>query len=415
MTTIGFRRGVTLPFACLALASLPMIGATEAHAQTLPSSIGSGSTTGIADGQIWTGGGGVDNQGTVAIGGTANPTVLELTSGTTLSGGGTVSLMSAAFSAIANGNTVISETLTNQDNTITGSGRVGAAYPFYLTAGAANPGLLLVNEAAGKLDAESGGSLGFYLFGATNNGLAEANNGGTLALGGPGTFNNAGGTVSASQGGLVAFGTGNAGSNTGLIQATGDGTVDFDLSLTNTGGTILAEGAGSQIALHGGIVVNGSVRASNGGAITLNAGTIQGATLSGAGTFSATAGTLAAITLAAGTRLSLPDGATVGLSGAVANQGTLAIGGATAATVLNLTTSVTLTGGGTVALGNGALSDIANSNAVISNTLTNQDNTIVGSGQIGASNTVYHGGGSGAGLLIVNQPAHIRGLRLSWA
>jgi filamentous hemagglutinin len=377
-----------------------------AQAQTLPSSIGSATTVSIPDGQVWTASGSIANQGTVAVGGTAHPTLLELTSGATLSGGGTVSLASASLSDIANGNTVVSYTLTNQDNTITGSGQVGAAYPAYLSGGAANPGLTLVNAAAGRLDAEAGGNLAFYLAGASNSGLAEANNGGTLTLGGPGNFNNTGGTVAASQGGIVNLGAGNAGSNTGTIQATAGGTLNLDLTLTNTGGTVQAQGAGSQVTLNNGMVVNGAVQANNGGTVALNAGTIQGATLSGNGSFVASGGTLNAVTLAAGTSFGVQDGASVGLSGTLTNQGSLAIGGATAATILNITVPTTLTGGGTITLGSGSFSDIANSGSVVSNTLTNQNNTIIGSGQIGASYAVYRSGASsGAGLLLVNQSA----------
>jgi len=388
-------RTATLPLACFTAAGLSSAGLAPAWAQTLPSSINSGVTVGIPDNQAWTVGGAILNQGTVAIGGTAHPTLLELTSSATLSGGGTVSLANSAFSEIGNGSATFSYTLTNQDNTITGSGRIGP--------GPGSPSLMLVNGASGKLDAESGGNLNFTLLGGTNYGLAEANNGGTLTLGGTGTFNNTGGTISASQTGLVNLNAGNPATNTGLIQAVSGGTISLNLNLNNAGGTVLAQGTSSQIAVNGGIVAYGTIQATSGGSVILNAGTIENAILTGGGTFTSAGGSLSTVTLGSGASVGIQNGTTSGLSGTLTNQGTLAVGGASQATILNVIGPVTLTGGGTVTLANGQYSDIGNGNASISNTLTNQNNTIVGSGQIGAASTTYGGGGPGAGLTLVNQ------------
>lgn len=382
-----------LPIACAAA------GSPAAHAQTLPSSIAAGATVTIANGQLLAAAGTVSNQGTVAVNGTSSATVLDVTGGFTLTGGGTLLLGGQGFSGVANGTNPVTQTLTNQDNTITGSGLIGPALSYFYN-GNTGASLALANKAAGILLAGSGGNLTFSLSGLTNAGLATAINGGTLTLNDQGAFSNSG-TVLASQGGLVNLGSGNSGTNTGIIQASGGGTVAMNLMLANAGGTVLAQGAGSAVIVTGGTIAGGTVQASGGGSIALSAGTIQSAVLTGGGTIAASGGTLSAVSLGSGTSLAVQNGATVGMSGLFANAGTLAIGGTSQESILSITGSTTLTSGGTVTLA-GGFSGIANASRTVSATLTNQG-VIVGGGQVGPSLSVLTGAGSGSGLIVANQ------------
>ena len=110
-----------------------------------------------------------NNTGSILVAAAANNTFLTMSTGVTLTGGGTVTMSSATGGIpIINesGNGVV---LTNTNNTIQGVGQIG------------NNGLALVNQAAGIVDANTtGATLLLNSAGVTNQGLLEATNGGIL-------------------------------------------------------------------------------------------------------------------------------------------------------------------------------------------------------------------------------------------
>jgi hypothetical protein len=123
------------------------------------------------------------NSGAISIG---NAGYLNLTGGTTLSGGGTLTLLNTSYIYDGPNNGL---TLENVDNKIQGVGSIGDAYNFVLkndTAGTINANvngqILLLNNAGGDINA----------------GTFEATSGGILQL--QETVNNAGGTISTDSG-----------------------------------------------------------------------------------------------------------------------------------------------------------------------------------------------------------------------
>ena len=158
---------------------------------------------------------------------------------------------------------------------------------------------------------------------------------------------------------------------------------------------------------------NGVTVAAN-GSLSLVNGEINGSVLSGAGLFQTTGGTgvLAGDTISSGTTFIGQDNTTTELLGAIDNAGTLEqIGGNAQNGLLDIGDSVTLTGGGTVLLdtiatngGNAYIQGVTNFQ-----TLTNTNNTILGTGIIGNGNLVLINGGvidatpeSGTATLLLN-------------
>jgi hypothetical protein len=184
--------------------------------------------------------GGLDLKGSIANSGTVTVDAggnLYIDGAVTLSGNGKVVLAGAQISA--NGNNP-GATLTNAGNTISGAGQIGNNGDTNLT---------LVNK-----------------------GTVDAN-------------------VAANT---LTINTGNAVTNSALLEATGGGTLDIKDSVNNVGGTILASGAGSQVVLDPLTITGGILKTLNGGVIetAINSGedTIVGASFSNAGTLEANAG-----------------------------------------------------------------------------------------------------------------------------
>ena len=160
--------------------------------------------------------------------------------------------------------------------------------------------------------------------------------------------------------------------NTGMLEATAGGTLNLASATTNTSGTILSSGAGSIVNLSGSTITSGTLTTSGGG--VMNSG---GSTLSG-------------VTVSTGSTITTQDGTVTALLGTITNHGTLALASAGDFTDLRVSGNVDLTGGGTVTMSNFTTNRIDQNAA--SSTLTNVDNTIQGSGQIGVN-----------GLTLVNQ------------
>lgn len=155
--------------------------------------------------------------------------------------------------------------------------------------------------------------------------------------------------------------------NTALIEATGGGVLVLDGgTFTNTGGTITA-GSGSSVNL------NGSV-------------TIVGGTLNGAGTFTANSNaTLSGLTNAS--TVQVPNNNEATLVGTITNTGSLQINSAGNNTFLLPSGAVTLTGSGALTLSDNNNNYIEG--AVGGSSLTNVNNTISGSGNIGNGSMIF--------------------------
>jgi hypothetical protein len=199
--------------------------------------------------------------------------------------------------------------------------------------------------------------------------------GGSQLGGGTLTFvNGSKGVVDANVSTQLVLNTGSvAVSNAGLLEASaGGGGLVLDSSVANgSSGKITA--AGATVFLANGMTVSGGTLASSGGAAIEISGT---ATLSGLSNTVDVTGTVAVV-----------NNTTLTLLGTIANGGTIALesgynytdlligpGGATAGTV-------TLTGGGTIAMGDYPANLIEGS--IAGDTLVNLNNTIEGAGVLG--------------------------------
>ena len=269
--------------------------------------------------------GAIDNAGTLEqIGGNGQNGVFLIGDAATLTGGGTVTLSTNPTNG---GNAIVDgngATLTNTNNTIQGSGVIG------------NGNLILVN--GGVIDAtQQGGATTLTLNGGgiTNTGTMEAAAGAVLVINNSPVVDNAGGTIKD-------------------LAATS--TVEF-VNATIEGGT-LNDTARGTLETIGSAVLDGSTH----GALTITSSS----------TYTAT------------------GGSTTYLLGSIVNDGLIQENGGNGQnTVLDdITTPVTLTGGGTVTLDTTATnggSAIIEGNA---ETLTNTNNTIQGTGIIGNGNLI---------------------------
>ena len=269
----------------------------------------------------------ITNNGTFQIngGGGSNTFLFADTGTTTLSGGGTVTLNVAS----GGGSTFVRQaaggvTLLNQDNLIQGAGSIG------------DDGLAVNNQAT--INANASGQ--------------------TL-------------DVNAGNGGVT---------NTGLLTATGGGTLALHNGIANAGGNITA-GTGGTVNVNNASVAGGTLNTSGGGLLqTTGSATLNGITLSSGSTYT---GSL---------------GSSTHLAGTITNNGTFQInGGGGFNTFLYADTSTTtLTGGGTVTLnvaaGGGSLFVRQSAGGV---TLLNQDNLIQGTGSIGDDGMAFSNGALG--------------------
>jgi hypothetical protein len=228
----------------------------------------------------------ITNTGALQVNSVGNNTFLNPSGAVTLTGGGTLTLSDNNQNYIEAA--VGGSTLTNVNNTISGSGNIG------------NGNLAFTNQSAGVVDAISthGNSLTINsgTLGATNTGLFEASSGGELVLNG--TVNNAGGTIE----GLA--GTGSSAGGSVFINAA-----------TITGGTLNTLGTG----------VNAS-------SMTAENSTLSGLTNLGA--------------------IQEPNNQILELSGTITNNGSINVNSVGNNTFLYMNGNVTLNGTGTVVLSN---------------------------------------------------------------
>lgn len=159
---------------------------------------------------------------------------------------------------------------------------------------------------------------------------------------------------------IIQPGTGGA-TNTATMEATGVGVLELENAITNTSGTITAAGTGSTVLMD------------------LNA-TITGGTLNGAGTFISNGATLNGLTSAG--LVQVPNNNTVTMAGTINNTGNIQLNSTGNATELLASGTLTLAGGGQVTLSDNSQNFIF---GVAGSALVNQNNTISGSGNIGAN------------------------------
>lgn len=262
--------------------------------------------------------GAINNTGTIQVNALGNATYLTIAGAVSLTGGGTVNLTKngngTAILQTANGG----QTLTNVNNLLEGTGTIGYN------------GLVVVNQGTINANLPTQGILLLNPNGLTNTGLLEATAGATLQLNGT-TFN-------------------------------------------NSGGNILATGAGSNVQFaNAAVIQGGTLTSASGGNINVpSANTI---TLDGV-----THGRLTIV----GT-YTVSNNSNTQLTGTINNTGTIQVAAAGNATFLTAVSAVNLTGNGFVTLsasGNGAaILQTAGGNQL----LTNVNNTVQGYGIIGSN------------------------------
>jgi hypothetical protein len=152
--------------------------------------------------------------------------------------------------------------------------------------------------------------------------------------------------------------------NTGTLEATGGGTLNLYNTVTNTGATITASGSGSTVDIDGATIVGGTLTATGSNVMQTVGGSAE----------------LDDVTISSGTTYTNGGSETMTLEGAIVNDGTFAINGASGNSIVNLGTSVTLSGGGTITMSSGSGSAYLRGSGV---TLTDTNNTIQGEGNIG--------------------------------
>ena len=273
----------------------------------------------------------VNNNRLQVNGGNGTNSYLYAPAAVTLTGGGTVNLSSLAASGgyawlyLYNG-----ITLDNVNNTIQGE---GVLY---------NNGTIFNNHAAGVINANSAGSP-----------LINA-----LALD-YGTFN-----------------------NTGLIEATNNGALQFYSTVVNNtgGGVITASGPGTSVTLVSTTIQGGTLN-NNGAAFfgtpASNSANLDGSTGAGAITLNGTYTT--------------DFGASTYLFGSIVNNSNLQVNGGNGTNAyLDTPVNVALSGGGTVSLN--TLTGNGNANLYLYNgiTLDNVNNTIQGEGVIYNNGTIFN-------------------------
>jgi hypothetical protein len=343
----------------------------------------------------------IDNMGRILLAPGGNATDLYIDGSVTLEGGGELQLDGNGQGIVTG--TSAAATLTNVDNLIDGAGQLG------------NGQLTLINQASGVIAGssylvlntgsnhiENYGTIGAYVetlstvdnFGVLT-GAVSGFGAGTVLL--EGAVNNFG-TIKANAGGLYVDGTA---VNSGIMEQDANGSLVIRSQITNTGtvkvtsgvltvqnritnssvveslgatevlvqngtidgpggGVILASGAGAHVNLNGATIAGNALQTSNGGLIDIN------------GNNNTLDGSAAAVTNS--TNLVLNDNSSLTLRGNIDNEGAITSG---------LATSISIDAAGATLAGGGQMFLRFNDVVGGSGTLTNVDNLIHGSGNLG--------------------------------
>ncbi|MDQ2860567.1 MAG: hypothetical protein M3T55_07565 [Pseudomonadota bacterium] len=281
--------------------------------------------------------------------------------GVTLTGAGSINLVAGVATQRGAGTAQIvgagaGSVLTNVDNTIAGTGGIGAG------------GLTVINQ--GVIDANAAKAL-FVVDSVVNSGLIEATVGALVAAG---TITNAGGTIEANGGRVLLNGVDIAG---GTVEAVGSS------HLTTEGlGTVL-DGTGQAVTLAGTLTVAAATNLTLEGAID-NPGRIA------VNSSTAHAGNTDLIVGAAGAALS--GGGQIVLTALGTNRIYGVVKGATLDNIDNRISGAGLLGNGVLTLVNGAKGVIV-ANSSVGLTLNTGSNTIDNAGVIYTS---------GSGLMVID-------------
>ncbi len=295
--------------------------------------------------------GAIVNHGAINVNAGVNNTDVRLASPlTALSGGG--SLVLNGVNARVYGSTSYLNTLDNIDNTISGIGQIGANQ------------MTLANETAGVINANQAGQLTLYVNGGiTNKGLIEATNA-----------------------------TGNV-----LLQSS-----SVDNTQNSNAGKLSATVSGAHIDLAGSVIYGGTLTSVAGAYIDVLTG--QNGYLDGTYTG-------APIVIAAGSNINAANNSNLYIRGTISNNGVITLGVAGGVNftnlllqspVVTLTSSNPLAAGGIIQLTNTPNNRIYGIDGY-TETLNNINNTIQGSGDIGANQMTLINGK--LGVINANQAA----------
>jgi hypothetical protein len=305
-------------------------GAMVGNGATLEDlTISAGSTVTTTDNASMTLSGSITDKGTIALNSTGDNTNLLLNGAAVeVTGGGSITL--SGFSANRIYGTGTERVTVDSGGTIQGAGQVGI-------------------------------NIGSYNF----------------------TLNNAG-TIDANvSGATLQIASGNAATNTGLMEATGGGTLEISAPFTNTGGLIEAVGTGSVASVNGGSVTGGLIEASGGGTTSIIGGTLSDLTINVGDVMASTNSTLNGVTIDSGSTIRVQDNTQTNITGSVTDKGTISLASTGDTTGLQLQggASLELTSGGSIAMSGSSANRIYGTGT---DTLTvDSGATITGAGQVG--------------------------------
>lgn len=336
----------------------------------------------------------VNGTGTIQVSGATS--TVQLVAGATIEGG-SVASTNGGLLTIPGGNTITLDGSTGQGPLTIAGTYVGADGSTTVLKGAINnTGTILLNETGGHNTflsmaapvnltgagtvtlntAAAGGTAIINQAGSQT--LTNVNNSlqGTGVIGSDGLSVINQGTINASVAGSLTLNPGGF-TNQGVLEATGGGTLVLSSStIANGTGSINVNGATSSVQFVSGAVIqggklttanNGSLTIPGGNTITLDGSTNQG-TLTIAGNYVGS------------------DGSTTVLKGNINNTGTILLnetGGHN--TFLSMAAPVSLMGAGTVTLNTAAAGGTAIINQAGTQTLTNVNNLLQGTGVIGSN------------------------------
>jgi hypothetical protein len=330
----------------------------------------SGNSNLILDGDTYT-----NTGGTILASGSGASVIIQgatINGGTLSTAGGGIVQDAAGYNSVLNGVTntgtfaVVNDSTTTIEGTITNSGIIE------LTSAGSNPRMVLGGSSVtltGGGVVSLNNSAGNYIYGAAaTDVLTNVNNtiqgSGNIGMGSMGLVNQ--GVINATQSQALTIQTSNGTTNTGTLEATAGANLILDGdTYTNTGGTLFASGSGSAVTIQG-TTINGGTLSTAGGGIIQDAGGYN-SVLNGV----TNTGTFAVV-----------NDSTTTIEGTITNSGVIELtsAGSNPRMVLG-GSSVTLTGGGVVSLNNSAGNYIYG--AAAADVLTNVNNTIQGSGNIG--------------------------------
>jgi YVTN family beta-propeller protein len=321
-STVQFVNGATIQGGTLATANGGILTIPAGNSITLDGSSGQGTLT-VAGAYVGANNtttflkGTINNMGAMQVNATANNTFLAIGGPVSLTGNGTVTLTTTGVGGTAAIEQSGGNTLTNVGNTLQGTGVIGWN------------GLSVVNQ--GTIDANASSSLVLN----------------------PGGF-----------------------TNQGVLEATGVGMLQVSSSVSNAGGSIVANGASAAVQFANGITIQGG---------TLN-GVSGGFVGSSSGNVLNVDGTANPVSIAAGATYTVGNNSTTDLFGTINNNGTLLLDSTGNNTTLNAASGgATLAGAGSVMMTSGP-------NMFLGTSLLNGGNIILDSATFNVSSYMQNAG-----------------------